>query len=49
MNADLLAKSEPVMNFMDFYLKSFEIEMSAKHVPLIPSVLWSLMVLGKLD
>ncbi len=37
------------MEFLDFYAKQFEIEMSSKHVHLIPSMVWSLMNLNRLN
>eukprot|EP00347_Sterkiella_histriomuscorum_P004264 403361113 len=49
LDCDKLRKSETIMNFLDTYLKSLEIEMTAQHMNLIPSILWSLMAVGKLD
>ena len=35
------------MDFLDFYVKSMEIEMTDQHLKLLPPIMWSLVALDK--
>ncbi|CDW74365.1 UNKNOWN [Stylonychia lemnae] len=49
LDLDKVKNSMIILQFLDFYAKSLEIEMTETHINLVPSTLWSLMALNKLD
>ena len=44
-----LVKNEAIINFVDSFSKLLEIETTERHIKLLPSTLWSIMILGRLE